>query len=216
MLPIQQNNDIFNSIKKYLQECNSKADWHHNIEGFLTIIYHISNYMKIGLANYKDFYPIGIILFNDRILISHSFFSTVIDWTANDLLKIISLPEFFCKPLTRSQFMTLVKANYIIGSILDWHVLRYPECQLTQKIIDNIIPSGGESFYLVSNSVQLMTNENKSKRHIKIFDIIDSPPNQNILPINQDASLESILSRYVENDLSGKCWLLSKNNNQAK
>lgn len=208
----QETNDTLQSIKEYLQNYDSKSNFAENEVGLLNVIHYISKFMKKKVINFNDFRSIGLVLFNDRILINHSIFSSFINCEEKILYQIISLPIFFTKSLTRSQFMILVNAKYIEGCIFDWRVLRYPDCELTQKIIDNIIPIKGESFFLVSNQAQKMLNVANSNLKLKVYDIIDSPPIQSDWSYNQDTQTEDIFLRYFdENFSSGKCWLLYKN-----
>lgn len=208
----QETNDTLQSIKEYLQNYDSESNFAENEVGLLNVIHYISKFMKKKVINFNDFRSIGLVLFNDRILINHSIFSSFIHCEEKILYQIISLPIFFTKSLTRSQFMILINAKYIEGCIFDWRVLRYPDCELTQKIIDNIIPLKGESFFLVSNQAQKMLNVANSNLKLKKYDIIDEPPIQSGWSDNQDTQAEDIFLRYFdENFSSGKCWLLYKN-----
>lgn len=208
----QETNAMIQSVKEYLQNCSLKSNLGENETGFLNIIYYISKFMKKKAINFNEFRSIGLVLFNDRILINHSIFSIFLNWEDKVLYKIISSPIFFCQSLTRSQFIILVNAKYVEGSLFDWRILRYPDCEVTQKIIDNIIPIKGESFFLVSNQVQKMITIEKSNFKLKKYEIVDMPPSRNEWSDDQSMQLEDIFLRYVDETFSpGKCWLLYKN-----
>lgn len=208
----QETNAMIQSVKEYLQNCSLKSNLGENETGFLNIIYYISKFMKKKAINFNEFRSIGLVLFNDRILINHSIFSIFLNWEDKVLYKIISSPIFFCQSLTRSQFIILVNAKYAEGSLFDWRILRYPDCEVTQKIIDNIIPIKGESFFLVSNQVQKMITIEKSNFKLKKYEIVDMPPSRNEWSDDQSMQLEDIFLRYVDETFSpGKCWLLYKN-----
>lgn len=210
---LNEEADKFQSMKDYLHDNISKSQNTENESGLLNTIYIISQFMKKKSIVFNVSRSIGLVLFNDRILINHSIFSSFINWKESVLYQIISSKIFCCQSLTKSQFFILANAKYVEGSIFDWRVLTYPDCDLTPKIIDNIIPIKGESFFMVSDHAQDMINFNTQPNFkIKKFSIIDMPPSQSGWPNTQDGKLEDIFLRYVDNEISPrKCWLLYKN-----
>lgn len=198
-------------IQAFLSNSNEKNSFTQTLTGFLSIIHCISTNIHMNMIAYPLLRPAGIILFNDRIVINPFLFALFIDWDEEVLEKIISAPEFHSTFLKRDQFVSLLRKNYITGSIFDWKLLTYPPNLISEQIIQNIYPNGGESFYIVADQPPALIDEPNPKMCLMSAKVIDDPPSRSIWITYKNLPYEEIFLKFAdEKPSSKKCWLLYK------
>lgn len=199
-------------MHSFLTSSNEKNAFSQTLTGLLSIIHSISTYIRTNSISYPHLRQIGLILFNDRIVINPFLFSIFIDWDEEILENIISSPEFNCSFLKKAQFIYLLQNKYITGSIFDWKLLTYPSNSTSKQIIQNIYPNGGESYFMVSGQTPATIEESVPKMCLMTAKIIDDPPVKSLWLNYRDTPYEDIFLRFSdEKPSSKKCWLLYKN-----
>ena len=100
-------------IHSILSNSNEKNNFTQTVAGLLSIIHCIATNIYNSSITYPHLRPIGLMLFNDRIVINPFLFSIFIDWDEEILENIISAPEFHCSYLKKVQFISLLQKNFL-------------------------------------------------------------------------------------------------------
>lgn len=198
-------------IHSFLFNSGEKNTFTQTVTGLLSIIHCISASISTYSISYPQLRPIGLILFNDRIVINPFLFSIFINWDEEILENIISAPEFHYSYLKKVQFISLLQKNYLTGSIFDWKLLTYPPNSISEKIIQNIYPNGGDSFFIASDHVPAIIEDSDPKMCLMTAKVIDDPPTKSLWLNFQNLPCEDIFLKFAdEKPSSNKCWLLYK------
>ncbi|OHS92775.1 hypothetical protein TRFO_12337 [Tritrichomonas foetus] len=199
-------------IQNIVSTCQQDPSIKQDTKGLLTILYCITLYAKKNQIAFPHLCPIGLVLFNDRILINPFILGIFIDWDEEVLKNVLAAPEFHSRSLTRSQFTSLMKLNYLNGSIFDWRLHVYPPCQISNDIISEIFPSGGESFFLAADQTSNLLDDKPPKLCLMTAKILDESPSKSIWIVYKNQPMEDILLKFADTEPApGKCWLFYKN-----
>jgi hypothetical protein len=159
-------------------------------------------------ANPNQFHTtssVGIVFFSDRILIHSRLFGRFVDWDFDSLEAVLRSGDFGRCSLTNVQFANLQNASYVRGSKFDWHSHRYPPFDFSEEIIRKVMALGGESFYLASDQLPVVTTQRLTMTAMMAATI--PPTNPPRLRFARK-SMAEILSMYASDIPPAKCWLL--------
>lgn len=211
---LNEQNNLLLQIHTYLSKLQSERKYYENKEGLLTSLFDITRYMKDKRIKFNFSQQFGIAFFTDCFLMNPIIFSGFIHWPENVMKRIILTEDFSCTPLTQSQYIQLVLKKYIYGCIFDWKVLKYPNNQLSDRILDNIIQLGGPSFYLQTKDISEVLKEPKGQELKAIFvNLVDIPPDKDHqVPFNNKSYEKALLQFANDTKSPQKCWLLYKEN----
>ena len=199
------------SIQKVVHEFQEVENLEQDEVGLLRIIQQISFIIKKKEYTLSTIKSIGLLLFNDRILMNPFIFAIFIDWDEEILNQIISNSSFNRTPLTRQHFHALLYNNYIEGCLFDWCALCYPANDYTINIINNIQPTCDESFFLIADMPSTITGEKTPKLTYMSSKLFSKPQTKNLWTTYSNLTFEDIILKFADDPVApGKCWLLYK------
>lgn len=200
-------------IQSLLSEHNEKEPFPQTTKGLLSTISFITKEASSQSLLYINLHTIGLVAYNDKLLINPFLFSIFINWDEGCLDSIILRPEFNCASITRSQFLSLIRKHSLSGSILDWKLLSYPHEEESKAITSSLLPIGGESFFIASD-FESKTVEPEHKLCLMSANIFSKKPRLTIWETFKDIPCDQFFLKFADLKVSpNKCWLLYKENN---